>query len=669
MKVNQSSALRRAEDAFKANPFDFEACNVFLRNAQNAPIEEARHVYESLINKHKNSVRFWTAYIEHEMKAERCDKVAELLQRCMLNVVHIDIWKLYLVFVKKTKATLPGFKEIMVKTYDFALDKVGVDFKSYPLWKEYIEFLESLETIGSYAENQKMEAIRKVYQKGIMTPMANSDLLWKDYFNFETKVNPVQSKKIQEERGSNQAFIKKIVKDIEKFIKIIDNNIQSHPPQNTPEEIKQIEQWEQYIKREKSNPLNDDEDVVVKRVMYAYEQFLLRFGFHPQVWIDAVSYLENSRTHLSQRDYKKITVEEVNNIYERALSAGLENCPLVHFSYADLEESRKNYAKVHSIYKKALEVKSIETTLVYVQYMRFARRAEGITSARNVFKEARNDPGSKCHVYVEAALSESRSNVDRDAALKIFELGFKKFGKQYEFVKEFLEFSTNAGDLKYTKELFERVITAGVEPREKLVDIWNKFVEFQANTGIISGIVNWNGKQEKLFGKTLESAKTLDVITKYTFCDLVPCSPSDIEALGLTKSSEGTDSSLKKTSVPEIGNILTLKPKEATNNVAPIVLKNTNIQPPPTHFVEFFNNINKVLTNTLKCPIPNDFSRPSQSKVENRQIQMGFVSSKSLNNNLKRQRQEIEDDDDDCVISDNPPNNIFVSRQRKRMMP
>lgn len=665
MKANQNSVLRRAEDAFKTNPFDLEVCNVLLRSAQTAPIEEARKVYESLINKHTNSVRFWTAYIEHEMKAESFDKVAKLLQRCLLSVVHIDIWKLYLVFVRKTKAKLPGFNEIMVKTYDFALNKVGVDFKSYPIWKEYIDFLESLETIGSYADNQKMEAVRKVYQSGIITPMANSDLLWKDYFNFETKINAVQSKKIQEERGSNEAFIKKVVKDFEKLTKVIDHSIQSVPPQNTSEEIKQIEQWEKYIEKEKSNPLNADDEVVIKRVMYAYEQFLLYFSFHPQVWIDAANYLENSRRHLSQRNCKKITVEEVNNIYERALSAGLENCPLIHFSYADLEESRKNYDRVHSIYKKALKVQSIETTLVYVQYIRFAKRAEGITSARSVFKDARNDPRSKYHAYVEAALSESRS-VDSGAALQIFELGYRKFGKQYEFLKEFLDFSINSGDLKNTKELFERVITAGVEPREKLVDIWNMFVEFQKDTRIVSEIINSVVKQEKLFSKKLESGKTLDVITKYNFRDLVPCSLSDIEALNLMKPIEGSDSSFKGTSAPEISNITTPQHKKASINAVPIFLKNTNIEPPSSHFIEFFNNINKALNNTLKCPVPNNCSLPPPMKVENRQIQRGFVNSKSKN--LKRKRVEIENDDDEEDIQAIAPNNLFVRRQRKRLV-
>ena len=47
-----------------------------------------------------------------------------------------------------------------------------------------------------------------------------------------------------------------------------------------------------------------------------------------------------------------------------------------------------------------------ENFQVYIQYMRFARRAEGIKAARQVFKLAREDNRTKHHVYIAAALME-----------------------------------------------------------------------------------------------------------------------------------------------------------------------------------------------------------------------------------------------------------------------
>ena len=41
------------------------------------------------------------------------------------------------------------------------------------------------EAIGSYAENQRITAVRKVYQRGVVNPMLNIELLWKEYCAFE----------------------------------------------------------------------------------------------------------------------------------------------------------------------------------------------------------------------------------------------------------------------------------------------------------------------------------------------------------------------------------------------------------------------------------------------------------------------------------------------------
>lgn len=54
------------------------------------------------------------------------------------------------------------FREKMAQAYDFALDKIGLDIHAYPIWNDYITFLKSVEAIGSYAENQKISAVRKV---------------------------------------------------------------------------------------------------------------------------------------------------------------------------------------------------------------------------------------------------------------------------------------------------------------------------------------------------------------------------------------------------------------------------------------------------------------------------------------------------------------------------
>jgi hypothetical protein len=50
----------------------------------------------------------------------------------------------------------------MAQAYDFALEKIGMDIQSYSIWNDYVNFLKAVDAVGSYAENQKISAVRKV---------------------------------------------------------------------------------------------------------------------------------------------------------------------------------------------------------------------------------------------------------------------------------------------------------------------------------------------------------------------------------------------------------------------------------------------------------------------------------------------------------------------------
>lgn len=51
-------------------------------------------------------------------------------------------------------------------------------------------------------------------------------------------------------------------------------------------------------------------------------------------------------------------------MFERATSSLLCKNMLLYFAYADYEEGRLKYEKVHQIYNKYLEIKDIDPTLV-----------------------------------------------------------------------------------------------------------------------------------------------------------------------------------------------------------------------------------------------------------------------------------------------------------------
>lgn len=81
--------------------------------------------------------------------------------------------------------------------------------------------------------------------------------------------------------------------------------------------------------------------------------------------------------------------------------------------------------------------------------MRFLRRVEGIRSARQIFKKARDDPRISYHVYVAAAFMEYFCTKDKNIAYKIFQLGSTKFDHISDYVLSFIELAKHINGRKF----------------------------------------------------------------------------------------------------------------------------------------------------------------------------------------------------------------------------
>ncbi|XP_039293116.1 protein suppressor of forked isoform X2 [Nilaparvata lugens] len=426
----------------------------------------------------------------------------------------------------------------MAQAYDFALEKIGMDIQSYSIWNDYVQFLQSVEAIGSYAENQKISAVRKVYQRGVVNPMVNIEALWKDYMAFEQGINPIIAEKMSMERSRYYMNARRVAKEFEAVTRGLNKNIPSVPPTGHMDELKQVDLWKKYIMWEKSNPLrSEDTALVTRRVMFAFEQCLLCVGHHPDIWFEAAQFLEQSSKILVEKadvNSAKLFSDEAANVFERATSSTLKHSMLLYFAYADFEEGRMKYDKVHQIYAKFLDIQEIDPTLAYIQYMKFARRAEGIKSARNVFKKAREDSRSKFHIFVSAALMEYYCSKDKNIAFRIFELGLKKFSDSPQYVLCYIDYLSHLNEDNNTRVLFERVLSSGSLEPEKSVEIWNKFLEFESNIGDLTSIVKVEKRRSAVLGKIaeFEGKETAQLVDRYKFLDLYPCSAAELRSIG-----------------------------------------------------------------------------------------------------------------------------------------
>uniref|UniRef100_A0A8C2DL73 Cleavage stimulation factor subunit 3 n=1 Tax=Cyprinus carpio TaxID=7962 RepID=A0A8C2DL73_CYPCA len=692
--------VKKAEKKLEENPYDLDAWSILIREAQNQPIDKARKTYERLVAQFPSSGRFWKLYIEAEIKAKNYDKVEKLFQRCLMKVLHIDLWKCYLSYVRETKGKLPSYKEKMAQAYDFALDKIGMEIMSYQ-----VSVLTVL-AVGSYAENQRITAVRRVYQRGCVNPMINIEQLWRDYSKYEEGINVHLAKKMIEDRSRDYMNARRVAKEYETVMKGLDRNAPSVPPQNSPQEAQQVEMWKKYIQWEKSNPLRtEDQTLITKRVMFAYEQCLLVLGHHPDVWYEAAQYLEQSSKLLAEKgdmNNAKLFSDEAANIYERAIGTLLKKNMLLYFSFADYEESRMKHEKVHSIYNRLLAIEDIDPTLVYIQYMKFARRAEGIKSGRTIFKKAREDARTRHHVYVTAALMEYYCSKDKSVAFKIFELGLKKYGDIPEYILAYIDYLSHLNEDNNTRVLFERVLTSGSLSPEKSGEIWARFLAFESNIGDLASIVKVERRRFMAFKDEYEGKETALLVDRYKFMDLYPCSPCELKALGYKDVSRAKYAAMMPEAVvtpstpalkdeadrkpeypkPDTSQMIPFQPRHLAPPglhpvpggvfpVPPTAVILMKLLPPPSCFSGPFVQVDELMESLRRCVLPEtvdaavemitgkqfEMSREGNGPVENHAV---------ANKSLKRPNADSDEEEDKGSIAP-PIHDIYRVRQQKRV--
>uniref|UniRef100_A0A8C1Z3Y2 Cleavage stimulation factor subunit 3 n=1 Tax=Cyprinus carpio TaxID=7962 RepID=A0A8C1Z3Y2_CYPCA len=694
--------VKKAEKKLEENPYDLDAWSILIREAQNQPIDKARKTYERLVAQFPSSGRFWKLYIEAEIKAKNYDKVEKLFQRCLMKVLHIDLWKCYLSYVRETKGKLPSYKEKMAQAYDFALDKIGMEIIFG--WITSISSKE--EAVGSYAENQRITAVRRVYQRGCVNPMINIEQLWRDYSKYEEGINVHLAKKMIEDRSRDYMNARRVAKEYETVMKGLDRNAPSVPPQNSPQEAQQVEMWKKYIQWEKSNPLRtEDQTLITKRVMFAFEQCLLVLGHHPDIWYEAAQYLEQSSKLLAEKgdmNNAKLFSDEAANIYERAIGTLLKKNMLLYFSFADYEESRMKHEKVHSIYNRLLAIEDIDPTLVYIQYMKFARRAEGIKSGRTIFKKAREDLRTRHHVYVTAALMEYYCSKDKSVAFKIFELGLKKYGDIPEYILAYIDYLSHLNEDNNTRVLFERVLTSGSLSPEKSGEIWARFLAFESNIGDLASILKVERRRFVAFKDEYEGKETALLVDRYKFMDLYPCSPCELKALGYKDVSRAKYAAM----MPEAGvtpSTPALKdeadrkpeyPKPDTSQMIPFQPRHLappglhpvpggvfpvpttavilmKLLPPPSCFTGPFVQVDELIESLRRCVLPETVDAAVEM-ITGKQFEMssegnGPVENHAVaNKSLKRPNADSDEEEDKGSIAP-PIHDIYRARQQKRI--
>ncbi|XP_031552725.1 cleavage stimulation factor subunit 3-like [Actinia tenebrosa] len=692
---SQSERGQKAEQRLVNHPYDLESWGVLIREAQNFPLETSKVLYERLVRRFPSSGRYWRLYIEQEMKHQNYERVEKLFQRCLIKVLNIELWKLYLTYVKETKSTLPNFREKMSQAYEFALDKIGLDFHSYQVWMDYIGFLKAGDAVGSYAENQKILTIRRVFQRAVTTPIINVEAIWREYNTFEQGINKTLAKKLIDDKTRDYMNARRMSKEFEALTRGLVRGAPSTPHLGTPEEVKQLQIWKKYIFWERSNPLwIDDTLLLTRRVMYAYEQCLQCMGFNPDIWCEAASYLETTSKQLAEKgdmQGSKLLSDEASNLYERAINGLMSLNMLLYFAYADFEEGRMKFQKSKEIYEKYIALEGVDPTLAYIQYMRFSRRAEGVKESRVVFKRGREDTRTNFHVFVGSALMEYYCGKDKSVAFKIFELGLKKYINEPEFVLAYVDFLRQLNDDNNTRVLFEKVLNT--MPKEKSGEVWAKFLEFESTSGDLASILKVEKRRLQTFKEEFEQHETAVLVDRYKFLDLVPCSSLELKIMGYSGplrqigvisapiscvdlQEEITEEKTVKFPLPDTTQMMPFKPTSGTVGfhsvpggvfpIPPAAAHLMTLLPPPSCFLGPFVVVDELVRLISECTLPEH--RPTSILPADSGLN-GIDEENHTENTDRRgvKRAVGHDSDDESSPVIPPSHDIYRSRQQKRI--
>ncbi|XP_048321207.2 cleavage stimulation factor subunit 77 isoform X1 [Ziziphus jujuba] len=514
--------------------YNVEAAEARANEALRLPITEAAPIYEHLLTVFPTAAKYWKQYVEAHMVVNNDDATKQIFSRCLLNCLHIPLWRCYIQFIRKVndKKGVEGQEETK-KAFDFMLSYVGADIASGPVWMEYIKFLKSLPAINTQEESLRMTAVRKVYQRAIVTPTHHIEQLWREYENFENSVSRQLAKGLISEYQPKFNSARAVYRERKKYLDEIDWNMLAIPPTGSYKEEMQWMAWKKLLAFEKGNPQRIDNVSSNKRIIFTYEQCLMYLYHYPDVWYEYATWHAKSGS-----------IDAAIKVFQRALKA-LPDSQMLRYAYAELEESRGAIQSAKRIYESLLGNGVSTTSLAHIQFIRFLRRTEGVEAARKYFLDARKSPDCTYHVYVAYAMMSFCLDKDPKMAHNIFEAGLKRFMHEPVYILEYTDFLIRLNDDRNIRALFERALSS-LQPDES-VEVWKRFTHFEQTYGDLASMLKVEQRRKEALSRNEEDPSTLevslqDVVARYSFMDLWPCSTKDLDHLArhewLTKNTD-----------------------------------------------------------------------------------------------------------------------------------
>ncbi|KAJ4465788.1 hypothetical protein C8J55DRAFT_538496 [Lentinula edodes] len=431
------------------DPLDVDAWRRLADEVEKSGKSELiRTTYDALLKKYPDNPSVQIRYINHFLNDRKTFPEAEHLFQRFLKVTSpsVNLYTSYLEYIRYIHTGVDTQSQrIIRKAYDFAIKSIGGDKNSGNIWCDYIAFLKSGEISLSTSEEQQ-KIVRKAYQRALQTPLDNIDKIWRDYESFEFHVNRSTAREFLNNMLPAYTQARSVGRDLANHLDALYLEVPltanskleiSLPtvPSFTISERQLVGKWKNYLKWEESNPLKIEEERKTDfhtRIQIAYKKAFVRMRFYPEIWFMAYHWMDSVG-----RPKEAIAI----------LKTGLEANPssfLLTFAYVEVLEVMKNHAQAHAIYEQFLQLQKAsivelhgrvdeekpskhspltrkDYALVYITYMRFVRRTEGVEASRSLFRKARRDMYASWEIYAAGAIMEYHHSRNQVIATRIFE--------------------------------------------------------------------------------------------------------------------------------------------------------------------------------------------------------------------------------------------------------
>jgi cleavage stimulation factor subunit 3 len=189
-------------------------------------------------------------------------------------------------------------------------------------------------------------------------------------------------------------------------------------------------------------------------------------------------------------------------IYAQAISILPQNL-MLHFTYAELLESRKRAGDALHVYRGLIQRSDnpANRSLATIQFLKFLQRTEGPSAMRKAFVTAVEEDRCTFHLFLAIASIENLVNMNRDAAFAILDLGMERYAGEALYIEGAL---TQA--MKMEGDLYEFLNHAKrVLPQDKLLAIYKAVYPYLLYARV-------DQKEENAAEKRMELGRSLQAV-------------------------------------------------------------------------------------------------------------------------------------------------------------